>query len=173
RHLGLIPAGERSETEDIIEHAASVVADALDVDALLTLARPSRLDKTAPAVPVLPLGQRIAVAGDDAVVFAYPVVLEGWRRAGAGLSFFSALAHETPDHNGDAIYLPGGYPELHAGRLATAQRFSGALRSAERRGATIYGECGGYMVLGEALTDAEGHAHRMTGLLPLATSFAE
>jgi cobyrinic acid a,c-diamide synthase len=100
-------------------------------------------------------------------------VLEGWRRQGAELSFFSPLADEIPDAAADAVYLPGGYPELHAGRLAAASRFLAGLRRAAASGTAIYGECGGYMALGESLTDGAGRAHRMVGLLPLATSFAE
>ena len=173
RHLGLVPAGECRDTEAVVERAAAVVSASIDIDALLALARPSMLSGAAAAIPLPPLGRRIAVAGDDAFAFAYPAVLEGWRRAGAELSFFSPLADEMPDTDADAIYLPGGYPELHAGRLAAAERFLGGLRDAPAAGATIYGECGGYMVLGEALTDAEGHVHRMAGLLPLATSLAE
>jgi cobyrinic acid a,c-diamide synthase len=173
RHLGLVPAGERAECEAVVERAAVAVSESLAIDALLALARPSRLDKAAPVVPLPPLGQRIAVARDEAFVFAYPAVLDGWRLAGAELSFFSPLMEEPPDENADAIYLPGGYPELHAGRLAAAVKFLSGLRRAALAGASVYGECGGYMVLGEALTDAEGRAHRMAGLLPLATSFAE
>src|SRR5207248_10408632 len=71
------------------------------------------------------------------------------------------------------VYLPGGYPELHAGRLAAAEWFFAGLRRAAAAGTTVYGECGGYMVVGEALADADGHVHPMAGLLPLATSFAE
>jgi cobyrinic acid a,c-diamide synthase len=70
------------------------------------------------------------------------------------------------------VLLPGGYPELHAGRLAGAQRFMQSLVSAAQD-TLIYGECGGYMVLGEALTDAHGTAHPMAGLLPLHSSFAD
>jgi len=173
RHLGLVPASERAECEAVIEHAATVVSESLEFDALLALARPSNLSGAAAVVPLPPLGQRIAVARDAAFVFAYPAVLDGWRRAGATLSFFSPLADEPSNPDADAIYLPGGYPELHAGRLAMAERFFSGLRRAALAGASVYGECGGYMVLGEALTDAEGHAHRMAGLLPLATSFAE
>jgi cobyrinic acid a,c-diamide synthase len=173
RHLGLVPAGERSDSETVIEHAAAVVSDALDVDALLALAGPSILGSAAPAPPLMPLGQRIAVARDAAFAFSYPAVLDGWRRAGAALSFFSPLADESPDPDADAIYLPGGYPELHAGRLAMAERFVAGLRRAAAAGTFIYGECGGYMALGEALSDADGQTHRMAGLLPLATSFAE
>ncbi len=125
------------------------------------------------AEPLPPLGQRIAIARDDAFVFLYPAVLEGWRRAGAELTFFSPLADETPDPAADAVYLPGGYPELHAGRLAASGHFAEALRRAASAGAAIYGECGGYMALGESLVDGEGRAHPMAGLLPLRTSFAK
>ncbi len=173
RHLGLVPAGERASAETVIARAARAVAAGLDIDRLVALARPATLAGAIPAAPLLPLGAHIAVARDDAFLFAYPAVLEGWRRQGAELSFYSPLADETPDPAADAVYLPGGYPELHAGRLAAAGRFLAGLRRAAMEGAAIYGECGGYMVLGEALTDAEGRAHRMAGLLPLATSFAE
>jgi cobyrinic acid a,c-diamide synthase len=119
------------------------------------------------------LGQRIAVAQDQAFCFAYPAVLQGWRRQGAELAFFSPLADEAPNPIADSVYLPGGYPELWANRLAAAERFGTGLRNAAAERKTIYGECGGYMVLGEALIDGEGDRHRMTGLLPLVTSFAE
>ena len=70
----------------------------------------------------------------------------------------------------DAVFLPGGYPELHAGTLAANRHFLDGLRHAPT--GLIYGECGGYMVLGDALIDADGQAHDMAGLLPLTTSFA-
>ena len=173
RHLGLVPAAEHRGSEAIIQRAASIVSEAVDVDALLALACPSRFGGAARTTPLLPLGQRIAVARDDAFAFTYPALLDGWQRSGAELSFFSPLSDEPPDHDADAIYLPGGYPELHAAKLANAERFLGGLRRAANDGIAIYGECGGYMVLGEALTDAGGQVHRMAGLLPLATSFAE
>ena len=119
------------------------------------------------------LGQRIAVARDRAFDFAYPLMLEGWRRAGAEVSIFSPLADEAPSAAADAVYLPGGYPELHAERIAGARQFMSGLRAAAVRGATVYAECGGYMVLGESLTDAQGESHAMAGLLPLETTFAE
>jgi cobyrinic acid a,c-diamide synthase len=118
---------------------------------------------------VAPLGQRIAVARDAAFAFAYPHMLEGWRAAGAEVSFFSPLADEGPDANADAVFLPGGYPELHAGKLAAAGRFKALMQASA---ALIYGECGGYMVLGEGLVDAGGVRHEMLGLLPVSTSFA-
>jgi cobyrinic acid a,c-diamide synthase len=98
-------------------------------------------------------------------------MLLGWRRRGAAISFFSPLADEAPAADADAIYLPGGYPELHAGVLAGAQNFRQALIGAAERGVRIYGECGGYMVLGEGLVDGEGRRHEMLGLLPVVTSY--
>jgi len=120
-----------------------------------------------------PLGQKIAVARDRAFSFCYPHVLDGWHRAGAEITFFSPLKDEAPAADADAVYLPGGYPELHAGRLAANTRFLAGLRSVAAAGHAVFGECGGYMVLGETLTDAEGHAHAMAGLLPVETSFAK
>ena len=173
RHLGLVPAGELAETDAGLDRAATELAADIDLDRLLALARPSRL-VAADAGPILPpLGQRIAVARDDAFVFTYPLLLDDWRRQGASVSFFSPLANEAPDRGADAVYLPGGYPELHAGRLADAADFLSGLRKTADRGAAIYGECGGYMVLGELLTNAGGHRHRMAGLLPVSSSFAE
>ena len=172
RHLGLVPAGEQ-RAEASIARAALAVAAGIDVERLLSLARPATIEEHTPALPLPPLGQRIAVARDDAFVFAYPAVLRGWQCQGAELSWFSPLAGEPPDPAADVVYLPGGYPELHAGRLAAAERFLAGLREGAADGKAIYGECGGYMTLGEALTDADGRAHRMAGLLPLATSFAE
>ena len=176
RHLGLVQAGEHAELEAFLEAAAGWVAQHLDIEALIALARPAHLQRPQAVMvgepPIPPLGQRIAVARDLAFSFAYPFLLEGWRRAGAELAFFSPLADEAPDTAADAVYLPGGYPELHAGRLAGNGRFFEGLRTASARGTAIYGECGGYMVLGRQLIDAEGSAHAMAGLLPLETSFA-
>lgn len=125
------------------------------------------------AAPFLrPPGQRIAVARDAAFAFLYPHLLDGWQRAGAEMLWFSPLADEPPAEDADACWLPGGYPELHAGQLAGNARFlSGLRRFAATR--PVHGECGGYMVLGQALTDAEGVRHAMAGLLPVETSFAQ
>jgi cobyrinic acid a,c-diamide synthase len=117
-----------------------------------------------------PPGQRIALAFDAAFSFVYPHLVDGWRAAGAEIVRFSPLADEAPPAHCDSCWLPGGYPELHAGALAAAASFRDGLR----RFATtrpVHGECGGYMVLGEALEDASGHRHAMTGLLSHTTSF--
>ncbi|MBD1548945.1 cobyrinate a,c-diamide synthase [Roseibium aggregatum] len=172
RHLGLVQAEEHADLDTFLEQAAALCAQLIDLDALAGLATPLAPPR-APAAVLPPLGQRIAVARDVAFAFSYSHILDGWRRAGADLSFFSPLADEQPDPAADAIFLPGGYPELHAGPLAAAGTFRKAMREAAARGTLIYGECGGYMALGEGLVDAQGVAHQMLGLLPLETSFAD
>jgi len=172
RHLGLVQAGEHPDLARFVEDAADRVAEAVDLDALAALAAPARLAGAHAAAPGLaPPGQRLAVARDRAFAFAYPHLLEAWRAAGADIRFFSPLADEAPASDADAVYLPGGYPELHAGRLSAASAFRAGLHAAAGRGAWIYGECGGYMVLGQELEDAAGCRHPMAGLLPVQTSF--
>jgi cobyrinic acid a,c-diamide synthase len=173
RHLGLVQAGEHGALETFIENAADAVEGGVDLDRLMQLAAKTTAGSgAAPVTSLPPLGHRIAIARDIAFAFSYPHLLEGWRAQGAELSFFSPLADEAPSADVDAIYLPGGYPELHAGRLSSAERFRVGMVSAAERGATIYGECGGYMVLGEGLVDADGERHGMLGFLPLVTSYA-
>ena len=103
----------------------------------------------------------------------YPHLIERWRAAGAAILAFSPLADEAPDPGADAVWLPGGYPELHAGTLASARRFHDGLRVLADRSVAIHGECGGYMVLGQGIEDALGQRHAMSGLLRLETSFAQ
>lgn len=175
RHLGLVQAEEHGDLEALLDRAAAWIGDAADVEALLALARPAAFPGGSDAVTLAalpPLGQRIAVARDTAFAFAYPHLLDGWRAAGAEVLPFSPLADEAPDAGADAVFLPGGYPELHAGCLAAAGRFKAVLHRLAGVGAVIYGECGGYMVLGRGLEDADGQRHEMLGLLPLETSFA-
>ena len=172
RHLGLVQAGEHRELEGFLERAANLAGENIDTGRLMEIAAPCRLAAPAFAPALPPLGQRIAVARDVAFAFSYAFVLDGWRAAGAEVTLFSPLADEAPDEAADAVYLPGGYPELHAGRLAGNRAFLGGLRRAAARGAAVYGECGGYMVLGQGLVDAKGRRHAMAGLLPVETSFA-
>ena len=170
RHLGLVQACESEGSW--LERAAAVVAQAVDTDALAALACPLRIAPgAAGGAAIAPLGQRIAVARDRAFGFCYDALLEDWREAGAAVLPFSPLADEAPDAAADAVYLPGGYPELHAETIAGAARFLEGLRGAAGRGAYVFGECGGYMVLGRGLADADGRRHAMAGLLPLETSF--
>src|SRR5262249_53080227 len=124
------------------------------------------------AAMIAPPGQRVALASDAAFTFMYAHLVDGWRRAGAEIVTFSPLADEAPPEDCDACWLPGGYPELHAGALANAATFrAGLTRFAATR--PVHGECGGHMVLGEGLVDADGGRHQMTGLLGHATSFAK
>jgi cobyrinic acid a,c-diamide synthase len=173
RHLGLVPAGEVGASRAVIDRCAVQIGAGIDGDRLAGLARRSVFAAAAATVQIPPLGQRMAVARDQAFCFAYPTVLEGWRRQGAELAFFSPLADEPPRALADSVYLPGGYPELWADRLASGDAFIAGLRQAAADGKPIYGECGGYMVLGDALIDGDGRGQRMAGLLPLVTSFAE
>lgn len=171
RHLGLVQAGETADIEARLEALADLVEAALDLDRVVAAASPTALTTAPRPRPLRPPGQRVALACDAAFSFVYPHVLEGWREAGAEIVPFSPLADEPPPQGCDSCWLPGGYPELHAGRLAAASRFLDGLRAFARKG-PVHGECGGYMVLGRALADADGHGHAMAGLLPVETSYA-
>ncbi len=171
RHLGLVQAGEHAELDAFIEHAAMRVSEGCDLEAILALAGHGNRAATAVA-GLKPIGQRIAVAQDIAFAFRYEHLLLDWRRRGVEISVFSPLADEAPAVTADAIYLPGGYPELHAERLSNANLFRQSMLSAGLRGVRIFGECGGYMTLGEGLVAADGKRYEMLGLLPLVTSFA-
>jgi cobyrinic acid a,c-diamide synthase len=173
RHLGLVQAAEQDDLETFLEGAAAAIGEAVAVDRLLQLARPATLAPALPVAPIPPLGQRIAVAQDVAFSFCYPMLLKAWREAGAEILPFSPLTDAGPDAGADAVYLPGGYPELHAGTLAGNARFRRTMQSAVDGGRVVYGECGGYMVLGHGIVDAAGARHAMLGVLPVETSFAE
>lgn len=165
RHLGLVQAEELPELEAILTEAARIVAAHVDLDAVRRAASPLPAGGT--PLRIRPPGQRIALARDQAFSFIYPHLVEGWRAAGAEIVAFSPLANESPPM-ADVCWLPGGYPELHGPTLAHAQRFREGL---QRFAGPIHGECGGYMVLGEALIDKEGQRHQMAGLLGLVTSY--
>ena len=173
RHLGLVQAREHEGFDRYLDRLCAHFAPHIELDALCALATAPSIAQTEPVRALPPLGQRIAVADDVAFGFSYAATLLGWRAAGAEIVRFSPLAGQSPDQAVDAIFLPGGYPELHAGKLAANTAFMDGLRTAARKGTAIYGECGGYMTLGEGLIDAEGARHAMAGLLPVVTSFAE
>ena len=171
RHLGLVQAGEHGDLAERLDRLAAIAETHLDLDRILRLAVPPHLAEAKQATALPPPGSRIALAQDAAFTFVYPHVLDGWRRAGAEIVAFSPLADEPPPKDCDSCWLPGGYPELHAGRLAGAHKFrDGLARFAATR--PVHGECGGYIVLGEVLEDADGISHPMAGLLGHATSFA-
>jgi cobyrinic acid a,c-diamide synthase len=170
RHLGLVQAEEHPALRTLITEAAQLMREGVDLDALLAAAATTATP--APPPKITPPGQRIALARDAAFSFIYPHLLQGWRAAGAEVLPFSPLADEAPDPTADVCWLPGGYPELHGGTLAAATRFHNGLKVfAEQK--PVHGECGGYMVMGQALIDKDGTSHRMAGLLGLTSSFAQ
>ena len=181
RHLGLVQAAEHPDLTAQLDRLADMAERCIDLAALLPssprLAGGGRGEGCHPHTPtgapgaIPPPGQRIALAQDAAFTFTYPHLLAAWRTAGAELLPFSPLADQSPPTDADCCWLPGGYPELHAPALAAATIFHAGLRHfAKTR--PVHGECGGYMVLGEALTAADGTTHAMAGLLSHRTSFA-
>ncbi|MGA1797315.1 cobyrinate a,c-diamide synthase [Sphingomonas sp. 4RDLI-65] len=171
RHLGLVQAVEHPDLDVRIGEYATFLRAHVDIAALREAATAGVQGPSDP-VWIRPPAQRIALAQDAAFSFTYAHVLEGWRRAGAEILPFSPLADERPAADADLVWLPGGYPELHAGRLAEARNFhAGLVKHAGTR--PVHGECGGYMALGEGLIDADGVRHRMAGLLGLVTSYAQ
>jgi cobyrinic acid a,c-diamide synthase len=172
RHLGLVQAGETLGLDARLDALAEFIERHVDVDAVIAAAGAATIPPPSASVAPKPPAQRIALACDDAFSFLYPHLAQGWRAAGAEINFFSPLNDEPPPEDCDLCWLPGGYPELHAGRLANAGRFLEGLRSfAQDR--PVHGECGGYMALGRAIVDAAGERHEMAGLLGLESSFAK
>ena len=172
RHLGLVQAEEHPEIEAFVARAAAIVTEKIDLTQLVRLSTRYQQFVAPAGVPRLKApGRRIAIARDQAFGFGYEHLVQGWQRQRAEVSFFSPLHDEVPDEEADVVLLSGGYPELYAEKLASNDRFLKSVRDAADAGKTIYGECGGYMVQGEALIDADGRSHKMLGLLPLVTSF--
>ncbi|MFA7430404.1 MAG: cobyrinate a,c-diamide synthase [Rhodospirillaceae bacterium] len=172
RHLGLVQASEQADLVARLNQLADLMERHVNLDAVLAAAAPLGKGPGASDALLKPPGQRVALAYDAAFTFVYGHLLEGWRKAGAEVVTFSPLADEAPPADCDACWLPGGYPELHAAALAAAGRFRDGLRTfAETR--PVFGECGGFMVLGQGLEDAEGARHAMAGLLGHSTSFAK
>lgn len=169
RHLGLVQAEEQPKLAQFLVDVGAFVGAHVDFDALRAVAA-GHGAATLQTMCTAPPGQRIALARDAAFSFVYPHLLADWRSAGAEILPFSPLANEGPDASADVCWLPGGYPELHAGLLAAAGHFRMSLQAfAQTR--PVHGECGGYMAMGAALIDKNGVRHQMAGLLGLVTSF--
>ena len=164
RHLGLVQAQELSDLNKFIYNAAQIMESSIDLDHLIKICTDLPMQLTSEIIP--PPAQRIAIASDAAFAFTYPHILDDWHKSGAEISTFSPLSDQVPDAC-DLVFLPGGYPELYAAKMANAHQFKKALKAS----AKVYGECGGYMTMGNILIDEEGYAHKMLGLLNLETSF--
>ncbi|MGH1349446.1 MAG: cobyrinate a,c-diamide synthase [Methyloligellaceae bacterium] len=169
RHLGLVQAEEQSELTAILDALADFTTEFIDIQEIIATADGNDL-QSSPDFNIIPPGQRIAVAQDVAFSFNYPHLIDNWHKAGAEILPFSPLNDEAPDITADTAWLPGGYPELHCEQLSTASGFkSGMIKFSEKN--RVHGECGGYMVLGQAIIDKNGSRHEMLGLLGLVTSF--
>jgi cobyrinic acid a,c-diamide synthase len=161
RHLGLVQAGEVADMEQRIDRAATALGR--DEPALPPEVDFTPVDSTPP--PPRLAGVRIAIAQDAAFSFLYAANLDTLRQLGAELVFFSPLADaQVPDAH--ALYLPGGYPELHLGRLAGNAPMRASMRAHHVRGRPIVAECGGMLALLDSLADAQGRSAPMLGLLP-------
>jgi len=175
RHLGLVPGGEQVDSDALIAEMAGAVSARFDVARIVNVAREAAggvCEPTSPTATTLPSPHRsaprpiIAVARDEAFCFYYPENLELLTEEGATVEYFSPLRGERPGANAAGVYLGGGYPELHGPALASNTGLWSALKDLHAADVPIYAECGGFMVLTEALTDSEGHRWPMAGLLP-------
>ncbi|MGD9298829.1 MAG: cobyrinate a,c-diamide synthase [Thiohalocapsa sp.] len=162
RHLGLVQAAEIADLERRLDAAADAMAGTALASLLLEVAFQG--PRTQPEAPALLGGHRIAIAQDAAFSFLYPENLRLLEALGAELAFFSPLADSGVQ--ADAVYLPGGYPELHLAALAANRAMHAALRSHLAAGRPVYAECGGMLYLLERLTDQSGHSADLLGLLP-------
>jgi len=163
RHLGLVSAVEGTLGPDKLRALGETIERSLDVDRLLALAAPVEAPPRSGERPAAP-SARVGVARDEAFQFYYAENLEMLRAAGAELIFWSPLAGELPDVDG--LYFGGGYPELHAARLARNVAARETVRRFAEAGRPIYAECGGLMYLAETLEDLDGVVHPMVGVLP-------
>ncbi|NHZ38284.1 cobyrinate a,c-diamide synthase [Massilia rubra] len=164
RHLGLVLPGEVQDVDGLLDQ----LADQLEFDdAAWAQLRSTRIDLSARMAAPAPLlaGRTIAIARDAAFAFLYPANLATLRALGATLAFFSPLADEPVPEHADAVYLPGGYPELHGETLAGAARWRASIRAAHADGMPIVAECGGMMALAGSLADQAGTVWPMAGLL--------
>lgn len=178
RHLGLHQPTNINDFHKKIDDVSHLLARYLNLDLLIKIIEKNSLTKNnlAQTIPYpntsLPiLGQRIAVAFDNAFSFVYPTLLESWRLAGAEIFLFSPLANQQPASHVDAVYLPGGYPELYLKEISQNTSFLNALKKLSTHSSTtIYGECGGFMVMGQSIEDEAGNLWPMAGLFDLVTS---
>jgi cobyrinic acid a,c-diamide synthase len=169
RHLGIAQPAEVANLDAMLDQMAGQLA--LDREAWIGM-RGVRFDAAVAEEPGKRLlaGKTIAIARDAAFAFLYPANLDCLQALGARLSFFSPLADEVVPPNADAVYLPGGYPELHAAKLSRAAAWHASLQRAHTDGKPIRAECGGMMALAESLTDVSGNTWPMAGLLPVTVS---
>ena len=165
RHLGLYTAAEVENLQQKLALLADAAEEHIDWPRLLDLC-----EKEPPALPAQPetppARVRIAVAQDEAFCFTYAETLEAFRDAGAEVVFFSPLRDTALPENIGGLYLPGGYPELHARELSENTSLLREIKRKIESGLPTAAECGGFLYLGQSLTDAEGQSWPMVGVLP-------
>ncbi|MFZ6814400.1 cobyrinate a,c-diamide synthase [Undibacterium sp. Rencai35W] len=166
RHLGLVLPDEVVQIEHILTTQAEQLA--LDMDAwnTLPLTQFESAENTREKIPALLKDKMIAIARDAAFAFIYPANIACLKGLGAQIEFFSPLADEPVPDQADAVYLPGGYPELHAEILSQAQQWQTSIRAVHARGLPILAECGGMMALTDSLIDQQEASWPMAGILP-------
>lgn len=162
RHLGLLPAAEITDLAQRIDQLADRIAETAAAALPPVATFP---DTPMPEVPALLAGKTIAVACDAAFCFAYPANIECLKAMGASLRFFSPL-HDATLPDCDAVWLPGGYPELHPDALANNRSMIASLQSHIQAGKPVLAECGGMIALAETLVDIDGTQHPLMGILP-------
>ena len=159
RHLGLVPVEERPEVEAQIDRAADQIH--IDLDALTAVAREAQvIDEAPPALPDTFRGRRIALAKDAAFTFTYEANLMALRAMGAELVEYSPLRDQALPEGIDALYLPGGFPEVFEDALRDNRPMVSSVRGAIEGGLKVYAECGGMLYL--AMIDAIPVKWRMT-----------
>lgn len=163
RHLGLVLPGEVEEFDRILD----ALADSIDFNEAAWDALPLIAPAATEPAPIAPLlaGRTIAIARDASFVFVYPANIDLLEQLGARITYFAPLSDEAVPDDADAVYLPGGYPELHGAALQAAQRWRDSIRAAHAHGVPIVAECGGMMALADGLTDDQGRRYEMAGLL--------
>jgi cobyrinic acid a,c-diamide synthase len=199
RHLGLVAAEQSRITPAVIDQLADALEQHVDLDAIIALAGPwsaaacrrfsqgtaegkdnALPEMAGPRVPTTESGGkpphskdgpalRLGVARDEAFHFYYPDNLESLAAEGAELVGFSPLTDTALPANLDALYFGGGYPEVHAQRLAANGPMLEAVRALAASGRCVYAECGGLMYLGRSLRTTDDQTHAMTGVLPIDT----
>ena len=165
RHLGLVLPREVAGLDLLLDQLAAQLTIHID-DWKSLPCTPIAAPPVATAPPPALAGKTIAIARDAAFAFLYPANLECLASMGARLAFFSPLADEPVPNGADAVYLPGGYPELHAEALAAASAWQASIGMAHAGGMPVWAECGGMMSLARTLTDIDGKTWPMAGLLP-------
>jgi len=169
RHLGLVPPADSADIEAQLESLGrSIRIDERAWDAATRAAAPDPSPSPTPmAAHEFPLaGRLVGIARDAAFAFLYPANVDCLEALGARVCFFSPLADEPVPSGADAVFLPGGYPELRAEQLSAARNFHHSIRAAHERGVPILAECGGMMALGQSLGDTQGRQWPMAGVLP-------